>query len=159
MPQQKLTKRAIDDAKPSAREYVLWDTEVRGLGLKVTPSGRKLFALYYRTADGTQRKPKIGEFGAITLDQAREIARNMLARVRAGGDPSAERKDARTSPTVEDAFNRFIEEPSRAKRRERKPLTRAQYKQLFENRLSSPRSDRERSSASRKVTSRLWCTQ
>ncbi len=35
-----LTKRTVDAAKPAAREYVLWDTDIKGFGLKVTPAGR-----------------------------------------------------------------------------------------------------------------------
>ncbi len=29
----KITKRAVDAAKPAKRDWFLWDTEVRGFGL------------------------------------------------------------------------------------------------------------------------------
>lgn len=128
MPKAKLTKRTIDAAKPAASEYMLWDTEVRGLGLKVRPSGRKMFMLFYRTADGTQRKPKVGAYGQITLAQAREIALDMLNDVRAGKDPSGARRNARQAPTVEEACDRFVREHAKLK----KPLTCAQYEGLID---------------------------
>lgn len=151
MPKLKLTKRAIDEAKPGERELLLWDTEVKGLGLKVLPSGSKTFVLFYRTADGTQRKPKVGEFGAITLDQAREIARDMLGAVRAGGDPSAARKGARLAPTVEDACKKFLEEHAAKK----KALTEAQYRQLIEKRVKPALGSRKIASISHEDVARL----
>ena len=56
----KLTKRTVDAAKPRDREYMLWDTEIKGFGLKILPSGRKTYLLKYRTRSGVPRKPQIG---------------------------------------------------------------------------------------------------
>lgn len=35
----KLTKRAVDNAEPKAARYQLWDTELKGFGLRVAESG------------------------------------------------------------------------------------------------------------------------
>ena len=113
MPTEKLTKKLIDSLSPKRRDYVLWDTEVRGLGCKVTPAGRKVFVLKYRTKQGTQRKPAIGTYGSITLKQARGLAEDMIAEVRGGGDPSLERKDARLAPTVAEVCERYLKEHAR----------------------------------------------
>lgn len=43
MPTEKLTKRVIDAAKPTATDLMIWDTEVRGFGFKVTPTGHRSF--------------------------------------------------------------------------------------------------------------------
>ena len=51
---------------------IVWDTELRGFGCKITPKGRRSYLLYYRTADGQQRKPALGVHGAITTEQARD---------------------------------------------------------------------------------------
>ena len=40
----KITKRAVDAAKPAKRDWFIWDTEVRGFGLKVTPAGNRVFS-------------------------------------------------------------------------------------------------------------------
>jgi integrase len=138
MPKTKLTKRVVDDAKPmppathngktTPSRYILWDTELRGFGLRVEASGQKTFILYYRSTDGTQRKPTLGTYGAVTVQQAREIAQSMLASVRAGADPSAARQDARQAPTVKDACEKFMKEHASLK----KPLTKAQYESLID---------------------------
>ena len=113
MPTKKLTKRAIDEVKPTAHRFEIWDTEIKGLGLRVAPSGRKVYVLKYRTSDGTQRKPVIGTHGALTLEQARRQANDMLSTVRSGGDPSKDRKEARQAPTVADVCERYLEKHAR----------------------------------------------
>ena len=105
-----LTKRLIDAAKPKAKRYDLRDSDVKGLLLRIHPSGSKVFMLYYRTRDGTERRPTIGACGTITLVQARKLAQDMLAQVRAGEDPSQSKKDARTAPTVNELCGRYLEE-------------------------------------------------
>ncbi len=128
----KLTKALIDKTAPREKPYIIWDTEVIGLGLHVAVSARRSFVLRYRTIDHTQRKPVLGTYGAqLTLDQARGIARDMLAQVRAGRDPSAARQDARDAPTVADACDRFLREHASRK----KPLTKAQYEAIVEKRI------------------------
>lgn len=84
----------------------LWDHSVPGLHLRVHPA-RKSFYLYFRTKTGIERRPKLGDFGVITLLQAREIARDMLAQVAAGRDPVAERKAIKASPTVAEFCDRY----------------------------------------------------
>ncbi|HEX7476319.1 MAG TPA: tyrosine-type recombinase/integrase [Polyangiales bacterium] len=129
MAQVKLTKRVVEAAKPETAEYTLWDAEIKGFGLKVTPTGKKNYLLYYRATDGTQRKPKIGGHGALTVDQARAIARSMLAAVAAGADPSAARQAARTAPTVADLCTIFEVEHVGKK----KGGTSSQYKTILKN--------------------------
>lgn len=80
----KLTKTAVDSAMLAAKEYELRDTIVPGFLLKVTPAGRKIFMVQYRTNAGERRKPAIGRFGELTVEQARSIARDWLADVRKG---------------------------------------------------------------------------
>ena len=106
----KLTKTLIEDAKPRGKRYSLWDSVVPGFVCRISTKGKKTYAVTYRTVDGTQRWPVVGTHGAITLEQAREIASNMLAEARAGGDPSQSRMDARRAPTVADVCDRYLEE-------------------------------------------------
>src|SRR5262245_39604077 len=113
MATQKLTKKLIDSLEPSSTRYIVWDSEITGLGLQVSPkgtrhpNGRKAFVLYYRTRDGVQRKPSLGPYGVLTVETAREQARDMLADIRHGEDPSAERQKSRAAPTVEDVADRY----------------------------------------------------
>lgn len=129
MPTVKLTKRVIKEAKPSDKRYDLWDSEIKGFGLRVAPSGRKVYVLKYRTVDGTQRKPVIGTDGALTLEQARKLANEMLSTVRSGGDPSRSRMDARKAPTVADVCERYLDEHARPNK---KPLSVADDEGMIE---------------------------
>ncbi|MER9702214.1 site-specific integrase [Mesorhizobium sp. M0146] len=109
----KLTKTAVDAATPRDHDYELRDTTVPGFMLKVTPAGRKIFMLQYQTNSGVRRKPAIGRFGELTVEQARKIAQDWLAEVRQGNDPSAEKSAARAAPTMKQFCEKFIEEYSR----------------------------------------------
>jgi len=112
----KLTKRAIDAAKPGGKRYPVIDTELPGFRLYVHPSGKKTFHLRYRVGGGrgaTIREPKIGDFGELTADQARAIAADWAAEVRKGGDPSGKRQEARTAPRMSDLFDRYLTDHAR----------------------------------------------
>ena len=115
MPSIKLTKSVVDTARPTARDYEIRDTIIPGFFCKITPAGRKTFMLSYRTPTGERRKPALGTYGQITVDQARKLAQDFLASVRGGADPSQERQVARTAPTVKDLSDRFMVEHSEAR--------------------------------------------
>ncbi|GAA4814117.1 hypothetical protein GCM10023232_06990 [Sphingosinicella ginsenosidimutans] len=104
----KLTKRSVEAAVAGACDYELRDTEAPGFLCKVTPGGRKVFMLQYRTIGGERRKPAIGLWGELTVEQARTIAQKWLAVVREGGDPSLEKAKARGNPTVRTLCDEFI---------------------------------------------------
>jgi len=109
MPTQKLTKPIIDKALPEELPYEIRDTETPGFLCKVSPAGRKTFMLQYRTASGERRKPAIGLVGELTVVEARDIAKDWLALVRQGQDPSLDRLKLRRNPTVRDLCDEFIE--------------------------------------------------
>lgn len=107
----KLTKRLVESASQSLTEDTLhWDSEVPGFYLKVTPKGKRIYFVYYRTASGQQRRPKIGDHGPITVDQARDIARQWLAKAAAGTDVSGQRQETRAAGTVADLAERYLVE-------------------------------------------------
>lgn len=103
----KLTKRTIDAARAGDKEIFLWDTEVRGFGLRVKPSGTKTYLIQYRNAQRRTRKLAIGQHGPLAPDEARKIARQLLADVARGADPSAERKAIKDAETVAKLLERF----------------------------------------------------
>ena len=98
-----ITAASIAAAQPGD---ILRDTIVPGLHVKVT-SERRAYYLYFRTKDGTERRPKVGDHGALTLAQAREVARQMLALVVQGKDPMADRTTRREAPTIADLARRY----------------------------------------------------
>lgn len=114
----KLTKRSVDALQPGAKRATYYDTELRGLGLRLEPSGRRVLFVEYRTGgrgSATQRYT-IGEHGAVSIEGARKIARKILGRVADGEDPQRERVTQRRAPkgqTVADAIEAFLEARSR----------------------------------------------
>ena len=62
MPRIKLTKSAIDALPIPESDLVHWDIGLPGFGVKVTPKGRKVFIVLYRTggAGSKLRKYTIG---------------------------------------------------------------------------------------------------
>jgi integrase len=94
----RLTKTVVAALPAPAKGIaVYWDNDERtpGLGLRIMPSGRRVFFLQCRTKVGRGVKITLGNAALITPDQAREAARKALATVELGGDPAADRKAAR----------------------------------------------------------------
>lgn len=100
-----LTLEAIKTSLPGD---VLYDDTVRGLHLRVG-ARRRTYYLYFRTKAGLERRPRIEDHGVITLNQARDIAREMLGSVAAGRDPVAERAAAKAGATVDAFFSAYWE--------------------------------------------------
>ena len=71
----KLTKTAVESAQPQAQAVELRDTVVPGFLCKITPAGRRVFMLQYRTNAGERRKPALGLFGELTVEQAQHAGR------------------------------------------------------------------------------------
>jgi integrase len=113
MPRIKLTKSAIDALPSCAKDTVYWDTGLPGFGVKVTPRGRKVFIVLYRTAAAGSRLRKytIGPYGRVTLHQARVAAQKVHAARLEGRDLAAEKSAAKRRMVVdrvEDVLEAFI---------------------------------------------------
>lgn len=115
----KLTVRSVEAILPDKRDTILWDAELAGFGCKVTPAGKRTYFLYYRTKEGQQRRPMIGQHGAMKPEAARAIAREWLAEVAKGGDPSQSRKQGRKAPTVADLCQRYLDEHADTRKKAR----------------------------------------
>src|SRR5262245_56523545 len=113
MPRIRLTKSAIDALPTSKSDVVYWDAGYPGFGVKVTPKGRKVFIVLYRTggAGSRLRKYTIGPYGRVTLHQARVAAQKVFAAKLDGRDPAAEKRESRrrvVADRVEDLLETFI---------------------------------------------------
>lgn len=100
----------IDSLKASHNDYVKWDGSVLGLGIRVRPSGRKTFICKYRTVQGRQRKSTLGAYGAITLDDARKLAKKTVAAAAMGDDPAAKKNEERKAVTFAHFTERYLNE-------------------------------------------------
>jgi integrase len=113
MPRIRLTKSAIDSLPTSKSDVVYWDAGYPGFGVKVTPKGRKVFIVLYRTAGAGSkvRKYTIGPYGRVTLHQARVAAQKVFAAKLEGRDPAAEKRAAKrrvVADLVEELLETFI---------------------------------------------------
>jgi integrase len=101
-----------DDGK----DYVIHhDSELRGLGLRVTKNGARAWVLNYR-ARGLSRRMTIGDADAWPLALAREEARRLRRLVDLGQDPLEQREAQRAAPTVADLVERWREDVAPKKR-------------------------------------------
>jgi integrase len=93
----KLTKSTIDALPSPSSDVVYWDANSPGFGVKVTPKGRKVFVVLYRTggAGSKLRKYTIGPYGRVTLHQARVAAQKVFAAKLDGRDPAAEKRQSK----------------------------------------------------------------
>ena len=128
-----LTKASVDEAVTRPRRYEIFDTDLKGFGLRVSPSGEKTWIVRYRPGDGGRSVSKkiatIGKVGTLTPKQAREKAAKLLSSVKLGGDPAAEKAARRATITVSELANSFIEthvEPKRG------PRTKAHYQDILD---------------------------
>jgi integrase len=108
MPKLKLTKTAVESQTPQKEAVILHDTEVSGFQAKVTPTGRRIYQVWYRTKEGKERRPKIGEHGVFTVQQARDRARVILGAVHKGEDPAAALQALKAAPSMEDLCGRYM---------------------------------------------------
>jgi integrase len=81
--------------------------------VKVTPKGRKVFIILYRTggAGSRLRKYTIGPYGRVTLHQARVAAQKVFAAKLEGRDPAGEKREAKrriVADAVEEVLEAFI---------------------------------------------------
>lgn len=111
MPTAKLTRKAIDAFAPPAEAQVIhWDSEIRGFGLRILPSGLKTFILQYRNTEGIKRRTNLGRYGIMTVERARELTKIKLGAVAAGEDPADEARQARKGMTVAEMCDWYLAE-------------------------------------------------
>ncbi|SKA11203.1 tyrosine-type recombinase/integrase [Consotaella salsifontis] len=117
MPRKNLTARFIESVKVETRTD-FWDATVRGLVLRVSPSGVKAWTVVYtREADGEKRRVTLGKFPALSLEKARRKALDAVAAVSDGQDPAGDKRARREAMTVEELAGIFIERYSKRNKR------------------------------------------
>lgn len=111
----KITKSVVDFLKPGPERFTVWDAELRGFGVRVSPAGRKTYVVQFRIGGraASAQKLTLGVHGVITPDQARNLARKALGQIADGVDPAAEKRKAKrelaTLPTLSELSDDFLE--------------------------------------------------
>ena len=102
----KITKRTVDALVGQERERVVWDGDLKGFGVRVHPSGRRVYIVKTRYR-GRVIKMTIGPHGAVTPSYARVRAAEIITDARAGKNPVGRNADA---PTMIALGKRFLKE-------------------------------------------------
>ena len=112
-----ITKRAVDAAGARSIDSYLWDRELHGFGLKVTPAGSKVYLVQYQLGGrkGRTRRVTIGRHGEITPTFARAEAKRLLGEIAAGRDPAIERDKAKAGKSLAVVLDQFMAEHVRPK--------------------------------------------
>ena len=102
-----LTKRIVDRLAVNGKDGVFWDSELPGFGIRVYPTGRKVYVVQTR-ANGKSKRFTVGRHGDIAPDQARRAAAKIIGRLKAGLPPVE--KEPEPEPTVAHLAERYERE-------------------------------------------------
>jgi integrase len=144
MPRQKLTKSVVEGLSLSNDDYVVWDAEFPGFGVRVKPSGVKSYIVQYRNRKtGASRRATIGQRGPLlTFHKARERARVILAEALRGNDPVADDRAGRAAPTMKELAADYLDQHARPRKRPKSIATdQAMLDRIILPRLGSKKVD------------------
>ena len=99
-----ISRLAVDRLAAPGGDTIFWDRALAGFGVRVYPSGRKVYVVQAR-AGGGPRRATLGVHGELSPERARERAGAAIARIKAGGDPRAAPPEG---PTVADLAERYM---------------------------------------------------
>jgi len=103
----KITKRVVDAAEVREKDYVIWDDELPGFGLRVFTSGKRSYVVQYRVR-GRSRRYTIGLHGVWAPETARQEAKVQFGRVAAGDDPVEDRQLNHRAITLKELCTRYL---------------------------------------------------
>ena len=101
-----ISKRTVDGLSVEGKEAVFWDRELPGFGVRVYPSGSKIYVAQCRGPAGIKRV-SLGRHGETTADEARKQAATAVARIKQGEDPAA--RPLERALTVAELAERYME--------------------------------------------------
>jgi len=131
VPRARLTARNIAsfEAPPKGAPPIDYFDEAEGavpwFCLRVSSEGRRTFTVGYRFGR-RRRRLRLGQFPMISLAEARQRARTMLAHVTRGQDPAADRDELKRSDEFQGLVVRYVD----AKAPSLSPKTLAEYRRM-----------------------------
>jgi len=105
----KLTQRMLSSLKPVAKETWLMDSEVIGLGVRLRPNAKPVFALRWKDRNSRDRKMTLSPI-SVELDGIRAVARQRLGEIAAGDNPLDQRTKERHKTTVDDLLEQVVDD-------------------------------------------------
>lgn len=156
MPVIKIARRTVAAIEAPEKPVVYYDSTLKGFGLLVRPSGSRSWILEYRPGVGgrgiAKKRVVMGNPEAVTPEQARAMAKDMLAKVRLGADPAAERADARAADTVAEIANEWL---SRHVEPKRKAATAKLYRAVLDTHILPATGSRKAATLTRSDIAKL----
>ena len=83
---RRISKRTVDSLAVEGKDAVFWDSEIQGFGVRVYPSGSKVYIVQTRSG-GRSWRFTLGRHGLIGADEARHLAAHTIARIKQGEEP------------------------------------------------------------------------
>lgn len=160
---KKITQAELKTLRQKKAGTVIRCGEIRGFQARLGANGEITFRLEYRFGIGRNSSVKrmtLGRLGAMTLDQARRRALDLLAEIRLGADPAGERSKLREQPRLCDYAETMLDEaakiadrhPERAKLR---PKTISYYRSMLRHHLRPRLAGRQFNQVTRSVVARM----
>ena len=107
----KITRRVVETLKPTTKPFVVYDTDTKGFGVRVMPSGVAAYIVEYRPGEGgrgvAKKRMALGRTNELTPDEARKLAVNALSAVRHGHDPLLERETRRREIKLKELIDQW----------------------------------------------------
>ncbi len=132
---KKITKECVDAMQAGLKPVFLWDSEVKGFGVKLTPTGTRTYIYQYRLGGraGRTQRVRIGQHGSITPDQARAKAKLLAAEIVQGSDPAKAKREkaAKQLSDAELAFDAYCQRYLDARIKPEKPRSYANVEMIF----------------------------
>ena len=128
-----ISRKTVEELPIADRETVYWDRELSGFGVRVYPTGSRMYIVQTR-AKGKSRRITVGRHGLVSADQARKEAARLIATVKSGGNPVPFDQDNGVSPEdagpmLSEVAERFMREHASVRCR---PATVVKYRSLLD---------------------------
>ena len=107
MPRVDLTAKLARTSRPGPKDTILFDKALPDFGLRIHPSGSKIWIVQARI-EGRSRRIVIARHGEMELAEARRRARGMLDRIRAGDNPADDIQKDKQTPTLREFADEYL---------------------------------------------------
>ena len=107
---KRISRRTVEALKVE-KDTIFWDSELAGFGVRVHPTGRKVYIAQTRADGNAAKRVTVGRHGVITADEARRRAALIVSRIKAGEEAIPEPMAAKPAggPTVGELAERYLE--------------------------------------------------
>ena len=106
-----ISKRTVESLKVD-KDTLFWDSELAGFGVRVHPTGRKVYVVQTRAGGKPAKRVTVGRHGVITAEEARRRAALIVSRIKAGEEAIPEPMAVKLAegPTVGELSERYLDE-------------------------------------------------